>query len=472
MACKECEDIDNYNCQCEEQYCNCKIKLSTVCVLYDGVVLSVLDTYEGENLESILKKIDELFGDIFNIFENLAYRNLGSGAEVFKRVTSNRVLEFRTLLGSQAIQVQENLNEIGITLNEQWLFDFISNAGIETITTISNTITGKRIATYTNEAGVQQNINETITSLVDNNNGTFTYTNENGVGTTYNVSSTQTLTSIANTVIGKRIATYTNENGTVKDINETITNLSNTSLNTFQYTNENGVITTYVPANASSANKGIVEKATQAETDAGTDDERYVSPKTFLSSLATETKTGVLEVATQTEANGLSLDNKIITPAKLPIASTTQIGLSEIATQLEVDNGTDTTKYVTPATLNSKLSSSGIFSESFEYTAISWSRYSNIIVNHGMTTRPKIVQIVLVAKSTVDGYEIGEEINLDGVDTVRPDSPQWMGVRCSYTNSQIKLRVGNYIVIPTGTQASRELIDSSINYSIKIKAFS
>lgn len=48
---------------------------------------------------------------------------------------------------------------------------------------VTNTVAGHRIATVTNEQGVAVDIRETITTLIDNNDGTFTYTNENGVQT-------------------------------------------------------------------------------------------------------------------------------------------------------------------------------------------------------------------------------------------------------------------------------------------------
>lgn len=70
----------------------------------------------------------------------------------------------------------------------------------------------------------------------------------------------------------------------------------------------------------SETTRRVLEIATQAETDAGTDDERVVTP--------------------------LKLETK-----PLAAASETAIGAVERATQAEVDAGTDTTRYVSPATL-------------------------------------------------------------------------------------------------------------------------
>lgn len=170
----------------------------------------------------------------------------------------------------------------------------------ETVTTITTVVgTGNPIASYENEAGVSVTINETVTSIVNNNDGTFTFTDEAGNDTTvdmcadcplaevvgggnvtvtgdgtsanpYTVSFTETLTSLAlgpnNTLV------YTDENGAPNVINlpssplttltlvngalvyvdeagntttlplptETLTNIVDNSDGTFTYTNESG----------------------------------------------------------------------------------------------------------------------------------------------------------------------------------------------------------------------------------------
>ena len=162
---------------------------------------------------------------------------------------------------------------------------------IETLTTVTNTVAGNLIATYTDEDGVPTDINETITDLrIDGQN--IIYTPEDGLEDTISVSALETLTSITvdtstgivtyfdedlqptdidiallvdsfetvtsvaisgdtafvyrdednnetlidirdietlttvtNTVAGNLIATYTDEDGVPTDINETITDL-------------------------------------------------------------------------------------------------------------------------------------------------------------------------------------------------------------------------------------------------------
>ena len=157
----------------------------------------------------------------------------------------------------------------------------------ETITTITNTADGSAtgitnlIGTYTNEDGIEVDINENVTQLTELNsapikNGIAEFKNEQGVVTTISetvtsvsdfsisgntitlsyvdetgTTNTETLnipsdvvTTLTNTVTGNKIGTYTNESGTVVDINETITTLTKSGT-TYTYTSENGTVTTF-----------------------------------------------------------------------------------------------------------------------------------------------------------------------------------------------------------------------------------
>ncbi|MGG8498110.1 hypothetical protein ACQY1Q_17020, partial [Tenacibaculum sp. TC6] len=58
----------------------------------------------------------------------------------------------------------------------------------ETVTAVANTVTGHKIADYTDENGNAANINETVTTLSQNtSSGVITYTNESGTNQTANV---------------------------------------------------------------------------------------------------------------------------------------------------------------------------------------------------------------------------------------------------------------------------------------------
>lgn len=71
------------------------------------------------------------------------------------------------------------------------------------------------------------------------------------------------------------------------------------------------------PPDASTTVKGIVELATNLETQAGSDTERAVTPAGLASRTATETRAGILRVATQTEVNNGVDDASSVTPLKL-----------------------------------------------------------------------------------------------------------------------------------------------------------
>jgi len=123
-----------------------------------------------------------------------------------------------------------------------------------------------------------------------------------------------------------------------------------------------------VPA-ATEATAGRAELATQAETNAGTDDARIVTPLKLVTYTATilptasETVAGKAELATQAETNAGTDDLRIVTPLKLttfinatvPAATETVAGKAEIATQAEVTTGTDDTRIVTPLKLGQRL---------------------------------------------------------------------------------------------------------------------
>lgn len=107
---------------------------------------------------------------------------------------------------------------------------------------------------------------------------------------------------------------------------------------------------------ASETQQGIAELATQAETNAGTDDARIVTPlklKTSLPSIlpaATTSTAGVLPIATVPETLALTSNTKAVTPFDLGglTSSETQRGIIEIATQGETDTGTDDVRAITP----------------------------------------------------------------------------------------------------------------------------
>ena len=110
----------------------------------------------------------------------------------------------------------------------------------------------------------------------------------------------------------------------------------------------------FIPT-ASESEAGIIQIATQVETDAGVDDTKAITPLKLNDREATEDLTGIIEIATAAEANEdvATDDDRAITPLKLDGRKSTEdrSGVIRVATQAEVDAGTVDDKAVTPLTL-------------------------------------------------------------------------------------------------------------------------
>lgn len=104
---------------------------------------------------------------------------------------------------------------------------------------------------------------------------------------------------------------------------------------------------------------GVVELATAAEVQAGTDDERAVTPAGLAARTATETRTGVVELATAAETATGTDNTRAVHPAglkplldaKAPLASPTFTGTPAAPTPTAGDNSTklSTTAFVQAA---------------------------------------------------------------------------------------------------------------------------
>lgn len=101
---------------------------------------------------------------------------------------------------------------------------------------------------------------------------------------------------------------------------------------------------------ASETQRGIVELATSAETIAGTDALRAVTPAGLASLTALDSRRGLVELATSAETAAGTDNTRAVTPASLlgRTATATRTGLVELATPAEALTGTDTARAVTP----------------------------------------------------------------------------------------------------------------------------
>lgn len=168
-----------------------------------------------------------------------------------------------------------------------WKFDCGTNAWthVKDVSGAISTVTGvqadgKVIAIHADGQGNSVEIKETVTTLVDNANGSFTFTNEEGLetlvdfsadinvenftydevnkqiviaetdGTEYRLDITELIGEINTSVLanvlssGNRIASHDNGNGVVTDIHESVTTLVDNGDGSYTYTNEAGVAAT------------------------------------------------------------------------------------------------------------------------------------------------------------------------------------------------------------------------------------
>ncbi|HUT86403.1 MAG TPA: hypothetical protein VMW66_06185 [Elusimicrobiales bacterium] len=82
--------------------------------------------------------------------------------------------------------------------------------------------------------------------------------------------------------------------------------------------------------------KGQIELATNAETQAGTDAERAITPLALSSRSTTTTRTGIAELATQAEAEAGADNERITTPLGVKQFAEANLGLKRVETQNNV----------------------------------------------------------------------------------------------------------------------------------------
>lgn len=112
-----------------------------------------------------------------------------------------------------------------------------------------------------------------------------------------------------------------------------------------------------VETKASTTKDGLIKLATDADTLAGTNADKAVTPAKLASRTATENRSGIARVASTSEVSAGTDDTKIVTPAKLANVTSTEIrrGLVELATQAEADAGTDAERAMTPALVKRRI---------------------------------------------------------------------------------------------------------------------
>lgn len=126
---------------------------------------------------------------------------------------------------------------------------------------------------------------------------------------------------------------------------------------------------------------------------------------------ATETVLGLVELATQAETNAGTNDTAAITPLKLAgrTATETRTGIAEIATQVETDAGTDDERIVTPLKLKTLLDN-----RTGGYAVDLTPSLSTYTVTHNLNTTDVIVEVIEVAT----GETVYTDVVRTGVNTI------------------------------------------------------
>lgn len=121
-------------CNAPKKFCGCTADIDFKCVLYSGCDLTPLTIVEGENLEEVVTKINELFekmsGDIDNAF---VAKSVGNGVEVYQGYNESGIEEFRSVGGASGINVVNENNTVKITIDEDWLKRFYPNSSLRSI---------------------------------------------------------------------------------------------------------------------------------------------------------------------------------------------------------------------------------------------------------------------------------------------------------------------------------------------------
>ncbi|MDO6597776.1 hypothetical protein Q4512_12695, partial [Oceanihabitans sp. 2_MG-2023] len=173
------------------------------------------------------------------------------GSSILELESSEKVLVVTRISNSEMNALTPLNGAIIYNTDEDCLFQFNSNAwsslcvdvmANETVTTLIDNNDGT--FSYTNETGTVTTIIKS--ALIDNGDGTFTFDSGNGSPITIDVSALETVTTLLDNTDGT--FTYTSEDGTTTTINtnsaETITTIAlNADEASIDYTDEDGVIT-------------------------------------------------------------------------------------------------------------------------------------------------------------------------------------------------------------------------------------
>lgn len=164
---------------------------------------------------------------------------------------------------------------------------------------------------------------------------------------------------------------------------------------------------------ATEAAAGAAELATQAETDAGTDDARIVTPLKLTNATTVVHPARTISTNTPLTGGGDLSANRIL---DISLATESADGSIELATQAEVNTGTDAVRAVVPATLGSATTVGHVRTVEKDFGA-SLTMYGSWTVSDTLVVSTSRIIPVLVATAPValrDGVAAdGDEADME-----------------------------------------------------------
>lgn len=108
--CKKCND--------KKIECGCKIKLPVECIRWTSAPTSYLPILTNENLESIIKKIENALKNISSPSVAIDIQNIGTGTPLYAGKTTSNIYQFKTLSEGTGISISPQVDTITISSNQ------------------------------------------------------------------------------------------------------------------------------------------------------------------------------------------------------------------------------------------------------------------------------------------------------------------------------------------------------------------
>ncbi|MDX1326067.1 MAG: hypothetical protein R3299_00085, partial [Arenibacter sp.] len=312
---------------------------------------TVIDVTNMETLTTLALNADNINLDYTDEDGILTQLNLSALVDNLETVTSLIKNNDGTLTFNNESGISNNINLISGNANNDIVAGtdgglYLNVASVTISETITNLVDNNDgTITYTNENGVDQTISKA--NIIDHSNGTYTFTNNDGSDVLINTNGV----AISNVVAGNRIATITNAAGASTDINETTTALTDNGDGTFTYSSENGTIT-----NFNSKISSVVDHTDGTYTI--TDD--FGNAITIVGNTNTTNSTfavnGVDLVLTDSDGNPVSVPLADI--AAVTDTNTTNTGLSEDGTNLILTDSDGNTVSIPLANIDNNTTNS------------------------------------------------------------------------------------------------------------------